>query len=56
MVYTAGRIDYTGANVFKFHDDLDAMPGQSGSPLIYTDAASGDMDVVCYSACNNDPN
>jgi V8-like Glu-specific endopeptidase len=46
MVYTAGTIDHTGANIFKFHDDLDAMPGQSGSPLIYTDAANGDMDVV----------
>jgi hypothetical protein len=32
--------------MLKFRDDLDAMPGQSGSPLIYTDAANGDMDVV----------
>ncbi|MBA3012347.1 MAG: trypsin-like peptidase domain-containing protein [Proteobacteria bacterium] len=46
MVYTNGTIDYTGYNVFKFIDDLDLMPGQSGSPLIYTSPYTGEIDVT----------
>lgn len=46
MVYASGTIDRISGNVFTFYDDLDATPGQSGSPVTYTDPFTGDIDIV----------
>jgi V8-like Glu-specific endopeptidase len=45
MAYTSGTVDDIGNNAFIFRDDFDSFPGQSGSPVFFTDE-NGNSSIV----------
>jgi len=46
MVYSSGTIDSEVENTFQFYDDLDALPGQSGSPVLLKNSETQELAIV----------